>query len=123
MTREEGRADDRASNATPTRPRRIVGYYAGWTSKSGRYTPADIPADRLTHVNYAFGLIDADRRAMLGDAAADIGRADPSAGGDPVGNFRQIEELKERHPHLRTLISIGGWAGSGRFSDAVATEH
>ncbi|HET7095432.1 MAG TPA: glycoside hydrolase family 18 protein, partial [Thermomicrobiales bacterium] len=30
---------------------------------------------------------------------------------------------KERHPHLRTLISIGGWAGSGRFSDAVATEH
>ncbi|HET7094707.1 MAG TPA: glycosyl hydrolase family 18 protein, partial [Thermomicrobiales bacterium] len=99
MAREDGRANDRSGTAAPTRPRRIVGYYAGWTSKARHYTPADIPADRLTHVNYAFGLIDADRRAMLGDAAADIGRADPSAGGDPGGNFRQIAELKERHPH------------------------
>jgi chitinase len=60
---------------------------------------------------------------MLGDAEADIGHADPSAGGDPDGNFRQLKGLKERHPHLRSLISIGGWTGSGRFSDAVATEQ
>jgi chitinase len=115
--------DDRSGNAAPKRPRRIVGYYAGWTSKTKRYSPADIPADQLTHVNYAFGLIDAEGRAMLSDADTDIGYASPSAGGGPDGNFRQLKELKERHPHLRTLISIGGWAGSDRFSDAAATDY
>jgi chitinase len=123
MAQGKGCADDCSGHAAPTRPGRIVGYYAGWTSKTKRYTPADIPADQLTHVNYAFGLIDADGRAMLGDAETDIGQADPSAGGDSAGNFQQLKELKERHPHLRTLISIGGWTGSGRFSDAVATAH
>jgi chitinase len=117
------RAANSSGSATPTRPGRIVGYYAGWTSKTRHYTPADIPADQLTHVNYAFSLIDADGRAMLGDAEADIGHADPPAGDDLSGNFRLLKELKERHPHVRTLISIGGWTGSGRFSDAVATEH
>jgi chitinase len=102
---------------------RIVGYYAGWTSKTRRYTPAEIPADRLTHVNYAFGLVDTDGRAMLGDAEADIGHGDLLAGGDLAGNFGALKALKERNPHLQTLISIGGWAGSGRFSDVAATEH
>ncbi|HEX2282288.1 MAG TPA: glycosyl hydrolase family 18 protein, partial [Thermomicrobiales bacterium] len=123
MTQGAERAADRSGTARPTRPGRIVGYYAGWTSQTRHYTPADIPADQLTHVNYAFGLIDPDGRAMLGDAEADTGQTHPSAGRDPGGNFRQLKELKERHPHLRTLISIGGWAGSGRFSDAVATEQ
>jgi chitinase len=123
MAQEVERAATSSGSATQTRPRRIVGYYAGWTSKTRHYTPADIPADQLTHVNYAFGLIDAEGRAMLGDPEVDIGHADPSVGGEPDGNFRQLKELKERHPHVRTLISIGGWTGSGRFSDAVATEQ
>jgi chitinase len=105
-------------------PARIIGYYAGWTSKSKNFTPADIPADQLTHVNYAFGLIDEEGRAMLMDPEADIGHADVAASpslGSLKGNFEQLRLLKERHPHLQTLISIGGWTGSGRFSDAVAT--
>ena len=122
-----GQGVERAANcsgtATPTRPGRIVGYYAGWTGQTRHYTPADIPADQLTHVNYAFGLIDPDGRATLGDAEADIGHTLPSADCDLGGNFRQLKELKERHPHLRTLISVGGWTGSGRFSDAVASEQ
>jgi chitinase len=103
---------------------RIVGYYAGWTNTSKHYTPLDIPAEQLTHVNYAFGLIDEDGQALLMDAEADIGHADVAASPDLDslrGNFQQLQELKARHPHLRTLISIGGWTGSGRFSDAVAT--
>ena len=110
----------------PSAPRRIIGYYAGWTAKTKNFTPADIPADKLTHVNYAFGLIDEHGRAMLQDAEADIGHADVAANPDPgslEGNFHQLRLLKERHPHLQTLISMGGWTGSGRFSDAVATEE
>jgi chitinase len=110
----------------PSQPRRVIGYYAGWTSKTKNFTPLDIPADKLTHVNYAFGLIDEKGRAMLQDAEADIGHADVAASPAPGsldGNFQQLRLLKERHPHLQTLISMGGWTGSGRFSDAVATEE
>jgi chitinase len=115
-----------AGDGGPSQPRRVIGYYAGWTSKTKNFTPLDIPADKLTHVNYAFGLIDENGRAMLQDAEADIGLADVAASPAPgslEGNFRQFRVLKERHPHLQTLISMGGWTGSGRFSDAVATEE
>src|SRR5215210_6431710 len=108
----------------PSPPRRIIGYYTGWTAKTKNFTPADIPADKLTHINYAFGLIDEDGLAMLQDAEADIGHADVAANsdlGNTGGNFHQFQLLKEHHPHLKSMISMGGWTGSGRFSDAVAT--
>ena len=38
------------------------------------------------------------------------------------GNFHQLQILKKKHPHLKTLISVGGWTQSGRFSDAALTE-
>ena len=41
--------------------------------------------------------------------------------GDAAANFAALAELKKAHPHLRTLISIGGW-GAGGFSDAALTE-
>jgi chitinase len=113
-------------NPMPSSPRRIVGYYASWTANSKNFPPADIPADKLTHVNYAFGLIDEDGLAMLGDAETDIGQPYPGDSDDPAalrGTFHQLALLKERHPHLKSMISMGGWSGSGRFSDAVATEE
>ncbi|MFL5760694.1 MAG: glycoside hydrolase family 18 protein [Thermomicrobiales bacterium] len=111
-----------ATNEATTDPRvqtgRIIGYYAGWTRKSKGFTPLDIPAEKLTHINYAFGLIDENNRAMLMDDEADAG------GGDELGgNFLDLQLLKAQHPHLKTLISMGGWTGSGRFSDACATPN
>jgi chitinase len=123
---QEMPSSSNTGNAMPLSPRRIVGYYAGWTASSKNFTPADISADKLTHVNYAFGLIDEDGLAMLQDAEADIGQPYPGDSDHPAalkGNFHQLALLKERHPHLKTMISMGGWAGSGRFSDAVATEE
>lgn len=35
----------------------VVGYYTNWSSDKG-YNPADIPAGKLTHLNYAFAKID-----------------------------------------------------------------
>jgi chitinase len=37
------------------------------------------------------------------------------------GNFNQLKKLKARYPHLKVIISLGGWTWSGGFSDAVAT--
>lgn len=38
-----------------------------------------------------------------------------------AGIFHQLRLLKERLPHLRVLVSLGGWAWSRSFSAAVAT--
>lgn len=87
----------------------VSGYYASWAAYSG-YTPLNIPASQLTVVNYAFANIGTDLKIALGD---------PSI--DPT-NFTQLNELKKTYPTLKTLISIGGWEGSGRFSDAALTD-
>jgi chitinase len=39
---------------------KVIGYYAEWTAP--RYPLPDIPAAKLTHVNYAFAKIGPDNR-------------------------------------------------------------
>ncbi|QGG57744.1 glycosyl hydrolase family 18 protein [Paenibacillus sp. B01] len=41
---------------------------------------------------------------------------------DPIkGNLKQLWKLKDKNPDLKTVISIGGWTWSNRFSDVAAT--
>lgn len=87
----------------------VAGYYASWSAYSG-YTPLSIPADRLTAVNYAFAKIGDDLKLALGDPYI-----------DPI-NFNQLNQLKNTYPQLKTLISVGGWNDSGKFSDAALTD-
>jgi chitinase len=87
--------------------RRVVGYFAGWNA--GRYDAGDIPAGKLTHVNYAFGVIRDGEVAVRNEPAA-------------LRHFEGLRELKKKHPHLRTLVSVGGWADSGPFSEAALTD-
>jgi chitinase len=103
----------------------IVAYFAAWSIYSRSYFVADIPGDKITHINYAFANIGSDGRIALGDPWADVDKAFPGDTWDqPLrGNFNQLLKLKEKYPHLRTLISIGGWTWSGKFSDvAVSAE-
>lgn len=81
----------------------VVGYYSGWTQE---YAVSDIPAGKLTHVNYAFAVIK-DNRISVNERA--------------VEHFRQFQALKQKHPHLKVLISVGGWTDSGPFSDMAMT--
>jgi len=87
----------------------ILGYYAGWAAYSG-YKPSQIPATRLTHINYAFAKIGSDLKIALGDPAVD------------PGNLSALVKLKNVNPNLKILISVGGWNDSGRFSDAALTD-
>ena len=59
----------------------------------------------------------------MGDRCLDIGECgeQPNPHAQPGGNFAELRRLKQRHPDLRTLIAVGGWGWSGRFSDAAAT--
>lgn len=84
--------------------RHVIGaYYPGGSAE--RYPVANIPAERLTHLFYAFARIEDGKCVVAPEAAA---------------HFTALAELKHRHPHLRTLISIGGWEAGG-FSDAALT--
>ncbi|UHG89294.1 glycoside hydrolase family 18 protein [Spirosoma oryzicola] len=68
-----------------------------------------IAAEKLTHINYAFVDIK-NNRAWLHNLATDS------------TNFRKLNALKRRNPDLKILISIGGWAWSENFSDAVLSD-
>jgi chitinase len=106
-----------------TRQLRTVGYYTSWDAYSGNLAE-EIRGELLTHINYAFANISDDGLAVLGDPCADIGDCLPARGdtaSSPGGNFAQLLRLKERHPHLRALVAIGGWNWSGNFSDVALT--
>jgi chitinase len=103
---------------------RVVGYFAEWGVYGRKYHVSDIPADKLTHVNYAFAKIDNGECAIT-DRNAAIDRAYPGDKADDGtlrGSFNQLQKLKAKHAHLRTLISVGGWGGSAPFSDTALTE-
>lgn len=95
---------------------RVVGYFPAWKGFSGAYSVQDIPADQLTHVIYAFARIDDTGQLVPGYPQLDF----PSE--DSPGQFAELRRLRSQHPHLRTLISVGGWTWSERFSDTAATQ-
>lgn len=68
-----------------TASRIVAGYYASWSAYSG-YTPLDVPASRLTHLNYAFATIDDDLKIAPGDPYVDL------------SNFALLRELKQSFP-------------------------
>jgi chitinase len=113
-----------------------VGYFIQWGIYDRKYYVKNLDtsgqAARLTHINYAFGNVDATGRCASGDAWADYQRpvsAQESvdgvadvAGQPLAGNFNQLRKLKAKYPKLRVLISLGGWSWSKYFSDAASTD-
>ncbi|CAF1325319.1 unnamed protein product [Rotaria sordida] len=103
----------------------ILAYFTAWSIYQRSYFVSDIPGDKITHINYAFANIGSDGRITLGDSWADIEKTFAGDTWDqPLrGNFNQLIKLKEKYPHLRTLISVGGWTWSGKFSDVALTDQ
>ncbi|MDG1360051.1 MAG: glycoside hydrolase family 18 protein, partial [Phycisphaerales bacterium] len=104
---------------------RVVAYYIEWGTYGRNYQPADIPYDKITHLNYAFADIGPDGRIALFDEYAAIDKSFPGDTWDQPyrGLINQINNVhKPEHPHLKTMISVGGWTLSGRFSDVALTE-
>jgi chitinase len=115
---------------------RKVGYFTQWGIYARNYQLSKVQssgqAARLTHLNYAFGVVTADGVCASADPWADWqtpfsadlsvdGVADVA--GQPIsGNLNQLAELKKKNPKLRVLISLGGWTGSAFFSDAALTD-
>lgn len=87
----------------------LVGYYPAWASYKG-YTPDKLDTAKLTHINYAFAKVGKDLKITMGYPDQD------------PANFKLLNDLKKKSPELKTLISVGGWTWSDRFSDAALTD-
>ncbi|MEU4697770.1 glycoside hydrolase family 18 protein [Nonomuraea dietziae] len=112
-----------------------VAYFIQWGIYGRDYHVKDMDASgaaaKLTHINYAFGFVGADGTCVSADPWAEWQRPVPAeqsvdgvadAPGQALnGNLNQLRKLKEKHPGLRVLLSLGGWTGSRHFSDAVLT--
>jgi len=99
---------------------RVVGYFIEWGVYDRNYHVADVPAGKLTHLNYAFAKT-VDGEIAVFDAFAALEKAYPNS--KQSGSFYQLQLLKKKHPHLKTLISVGGWTLSGPFSDVALTDE
>lgn len=102
---------------------KVVGYYPGWATYGRNFQVADIPAAKLTHVNYAFANISGGK-CVVGDPYADTDKFFPGDSWDVGavrGNYNQLNKLKAVNPHLKSLISVGGWTWSSQFSNAALT--
>ncbi|MFH8766959.1 glycoside hydrolase family 18 protein [Streptomyces althioticus] len=111
---------------------KVVGYFTEWGTYDRKYYVRNIEtsgsADRLTHINYAFGNVTGGKCA-IGDAYAATDRAytaEESVDGvadtwdQPLrGTFNQLRKLKEKHPGLKVIWSFGGWTWSGGFGEAA----
>ena len=82
----------------------VIGYIY---SPNRPLVPSDVAAEKLTHINYAFANI---KNGLMVEGYA----------GDPE-NYRTLNNLKERNPKLKILVSVGGWTWSGGFSDMALT--
>jgi chitinase len=103
---------------------RVVGYLASWAVRTRGGAIANLPAKELSHIFYAFADIARDGSVTLTNRCVDVGACGRGASlpARARGNFGELERLKKRFPHLKLAISIGGWGGSARFSDAALTE-
>ncbi|MFF3459462.1 glycoside hydrolase family 18 protein [Streptomyces sp. NPDC002730] len=112
---------------------KVVGYFTEWGVYDRNYHVKNIQtsgsANKLTHINYAFGNVTGGKCA-IGDSFADYEKtytAGQSVDGvadtwdQPLrGSFNQLRKLKKLHPNLKVLWSFGGWTWSGGFGQAAA---
>ena len=135
---ERPRQRPRAPSAAITEAGSSATSSSGASTAAGiasRTSPRAAPPTKLTAINYAFGNVAPDGAGgiacKLGDEWADYQvpwTAEQSVTGTEItwprrilGNFQQLQALKELHPNVKVLISLGGWTWSRYFSDAALT--
>jgi len=129
-----------AVNVTTTALTNLVmaGWYEEWGTYYANANVADLQnnsvAGALTHLIYAFAKPVANGsnvNCSLADTYADYQKVVPQVpGASPAaaplqGNFGALVQLKQLHPNLKVLISIGGWnppTYNTLFDQAASTE-
>jgi chitinase len=123
----------------PSQGKILAGYFEEWSIYYANYNLANLESNgsaaKLSHLVYAFANVTADASnpsndtCAIADAWADFETPYlPPVGGIAdvwplYGNFAEILKLKQLHPNLKTLISVGGASGTNTaaFSEAAST--
>ncbi|HEX3663637.1 MAG TPA: glycosyl hydrolase family 18 protein [Acidobacteriaceae bacterium] len=125
----------RAAAEGPAPGKIVGGYFEEWSIYGANYNIANLQqngvAARLTDLMYAFANVTTDPApaCAYADTWADYQTPYlPSVNGTPYagplyGNFAAIQQLKQLHPKLKVLMSIGGASATNTaaFSAAAST--
>ncbi|WP_233355092.1 glycosyl hydrolase family 18 protein [Paenibacillus sp. JZ16] len=113
-----------------------ITYYTSWSASTEErnFHPGDVDVSQITHINYAFADI-CWKKYGSGPRACE----DPNIPaqdryvhdgeiviGDPTfdfQNFAAFESIKASNPHLKLIVSVGGWSWSDNFSNVAMTEE
>ncbi len=125
---------------TPIGSKEVVAYFTQWGVYDRNYHVKNMvtsgSAEKITVINYAFGnVVDGEcimtTQSGVMDAYADYQKsytaADSVDGNADVwnqplrGNFNQLKKLKQLHPQIKLMISLGGWTWSAGFHEAAKT--
>ena len=139
---DNGRYGSQVDGSLPiaTTDKVLAAYFPEWGIYGRNFQVADVPAAQLTHLIYSFLNLTSSGEVALFDSFAAVEKrfsADQTVSGeadqwyyppsDPRstqtvwGNFNQLAQLKEKYPHLRVTIAVGGWTLSDHFSTVSAT--
>jgi chitinase len=116
----------------------LAGYFEEWSIYAANYNVANLQANGvandISHLLYAFGNVAPtsgapDAQCQLADTWADYQDPYlPSVNGQPYagplyGNFAALLQLKQLHPNLKIMISLGGSSSTNAagFSYAAST--
>ncbi|MBP9478447.1 MAG: glycoside hydrolase family 18 protein [Sebaldella sp.] len=92
-----------------TKPKKILSaYLPSWID----WDVNEIRGNELTSIKLSFILIK-DGKAVFGEDS-------PSSKFEE--NFDKLKKLKNKYPHLKILVAVGGWGADG-FSDMAASEN
>jgi GH18 family chitinase len=113
----------------PAHNKKVVGYYAQWAIYARDFNVPKIDGSKLTHLNYSFYGTEFDpahpenTKLHCLDTYADFEHMEGGIPWDaPVkGNFYDLMKLKEKYPHLKILISVGGWTKGQDLSPISAS--
>ncbi|MFH6942806.1 glycosyl hydrolase family 18 protein [Flavobacterium sp. FlaQc-50] len=114
--------------AQPAHGKKVIGYYAQWSIYARDFNIPKIDGSKLTHLNYSFYGTTYDpahpenTKLRCLDSYADFEHMEGGIPWDaPVkGNFYDLMKLKQKYPHLKVLISIGGWTKGQDLSPIAA---
>ncbi|MBC1501324.1 chitinase [Listeria weihenstephanensis] len=116
-----GNSSVKAKAASTTETRNVM-YYGDWSiwGGEGQFYPKDIPAEQLTHLNFAFLDFDSNGNLKFTDkdaaVGAPVGQDGVQWGGANAGILNALQDLRAKNPNMKIGVSIGGWSKSGDFS-------